>query len=71
MPEEDDPARWPVEWVHFHDLTEPPQLAVEVTEAEVIAQLLGPDGEVISEMFDREVGTFGFTKDPWSTTWRY
>jgi len=58
---ETDPSTWPPAYDIEEVLTEP----------EVIGQLLGPDGEVISEMFDREVGTFGFTKDPWSNTWRY
>jgi hypothetical protein len=50
------------EWLE-HDRPEPPELEVEVSENEVLATLLGPDGEVIRTLLARPPIGFALPHD--------
>lgn len=65
--EEDD------DWVEWElPAVEPiAPLVDEPTEAEVVWEILGPDGEPLVECYDKPWGQFGFTKEPWSHLRRY
>jgi hypothetical protein len=42
--------------------SDPPQLTVYVTEPEIAATLLGPDGAPLAVFYDRPVIPFGFQR---------